>query len=155
MLKFYYSGAPNPTKVALLLEETGTPYDPIPVDTRKGEQHRPEFLAINPMGKSPAIVHRDTVVTESAAILAYLADAFPEAGLAPALGDPQRGTYLRWLFFGAGPGPGEDKSEYGMKHRKGSAHAVKCDMCKGLAGPACVRACPTGAAIRVSARTLA
>ena len=55
-----------------------------------------------------------------------------------------------WLFFGAGPGPGEDKSEEGMKHRKGSAHAVKCDMCKGLAGPACVRACPTGAAIRVN-----
>jgi CRP-like cAMP-binding protein/thioredoxin reductase/Fe-S-cluster-containing hydrogenase component 2 len=55
-----------------------------------------------------------------------------------------------WLFFGAGPGPGEDKSEHGMKHRHGSAHAVKCDMCKGLAGPACVRACPTGAAIRVN-----
>jgi CRP-like cAMP-binding protein/thioredoxin reductase/Fe-S-cluster-containing hydrogenase component 2 len=55
-----------------------------------------------------------------------------------------------WLLFGAGPGPGEDKSPEGMKHRHGSAHAVKCDMCKGLAGPACVRACPTGAAIRVN-----
>ena len=55
MLKFYYSGAPNPTKVALLLEETGTPYDPIAVDTRKGEQHRPEFLAINPNAKLPAM----------------------------------------------------------------------------------------------------
>ncbi len=57
---------------------------------------------------------------------------------------------LSWLFFGRGSGPGEDKSPEGMKHRKGSAHAVKCDMCKGLAGPACVRACPTGAAIRVN-----
>lgn len=55
-----------------------------------------------------------------------------------------------WLLFGAGPGPGEDKSPEGMKHRHGPAHAVKCDMCKGLAGPACVRACPTGAAIRVN-----
>ena len=62
----------------------------------------------------------------------------------------EKPSLLSWLFFGAGPGPGEDKSEEGMKHRKGSAHAVKCDMCKGLAGPACVRACPTGAAIRVN-----
>jgi hypothetical protein len=54
MLKFYYSGAPNPTKVALFLEETSTPYDPIPIDTRKGEQHKPEFLAINPNAKLPA-----------------------------------------------------------------------------------------------------
>ena len=62
MLKFYYSGAPNPTKVALFLEETGTSYDAIPVDTRKGEQHKPEFLAINPNAKLPsqaiAVVHR-------------------------------------------------------------------------------------------------
>ena len=56
MLKFYYSGAPNPTKVALFLEETGTPYEAIPVDTRKGEQHKSEFLAINPNAKLPAIV---------------------------------------------------------------------------------------------------
>jgi Fe-S-cluster-containing hydrogenase component 2 len=62
----------------------------------------------------------------------------------------EKPSLWRWLFFGAGPGPGEDKSEEGMKHRHGSAHAVKCDMCKGLAGPACVRACPTGAAIRVN-----
>ena len=56
MLKFYYSGAPNPTKVALFLEETGMPYEAIPVDTRKGEQHKPEYLAINPNAKLPAIV---------------------------------------------------------------------------------------------------
>ena len=59
MLKFYYSGAPNPTKVALFLEETGLPYEAVPVDTRKGEQHKPEFLAINPNAKLPAIVDGD------------------------------------------------------------------------------------------------
>lgn len=65
----------------------------------------------------------------------------------------EKPSLWNWLFFGAGPGPGEDKSPEGMKHRHGSAHAVKCDMCKGLAGPACVRACPTGAAIRVNPAT--
>jgi glutathione S-transferase len=74
MLKFYYSGAPNPTKVALFLEETGTPYDPVPIDTRKGEQHKPEFLAINPNAKLPAIVDGDVKVFDSSAILLYLAE---------------------------------------------------------------------------------
>ena len=69
MIKFYYSGAPNPTKVALFLEETGLPYDAIPVDTRKGEQHKPEFLAINPNAKLPAIVDGDVTVFDSSAIL--------------------------------------------------------------------------------------
>ena len=63
----------------------------------------PQYLAINPMGKVPAIRHGGTVVTECGAICAYLADAFPEAGLAPPSGDPLRGPYYRWLFFGAGP----------------------------------------------------
>jgi glutathione S-transferase len=85
-----------------MLEEANAPYEIKVVDFEKKEHKSPEFLAINPMGKIPAIVHRGTVVTETAAICAYLADAFPAAGLAPALGDPQRGTYLRWLFFGAG-----------------------------------------------------
>ncbi|HEX5421274.1 MAG TPA: glutathione S-transferase family protein, partial [Gammaproteobacteria bacterium] len=66
------------------------------------EHKSAEYLAINPMGKVPAISHRGVVVTEAAAICAYLADAFPAAGLAPALDDPARGTYYRWLFFGAG-----------------------------------------------------
>ena len=74
MIKFYYSGAPNPMKVALMLEETGLPYEPIPVDTRKGEQHTPEFLAINPNGKVPAIVDGDATVFDSNAILLYLAE---------------------------------------------------------------------------------
>src|SRR6185503_7875808 len=62
-----------------------------------------DYLAINPMGKVPAIKHGDTVVTEVAAICAYLADAFPDKGLAPPAGDKARGTYYRWLFFAAGP----------------------------------------------------
>jgi glutathione S-transferase len=63
----------------------------------------PEYLAINPMGKVPAVRHGDTVVTECAAICAYLADAFPQAGLAPASGSRERGPFYRWLFFAAGP----------------------------------------------------
>ena len=85
-----------------MLEEVGQPYRTEVLDygtTMKA----PDYLAINPMGKVPAIVHRGVTVTECAAICAYLADAFPQAGLAPALDDPMRGTYLRWLFFAAGP----------------------------------------------------
>jgi GST-like protein len=74
MLKFYYSGAPNPTKVALFLEETGMPYEAIPVDTRKGEQHKPDYLAINPNAKLPAMVDGDVTVFDSNAILLYLAE---------------------------------------------------------------------------------
>lgn len=85
-----------------LLEELGAPYDVKLVDLAKGEQKSPQYLAINPMGKVPAIVHRGVVVTEAAAICVYLADAFPKAGLAPKLDDPKRGTYLRWIFFGVG-----------------------------------------------------
>ncbi len=85
-----------------MLEEIGRPYRTVVLDygtTMKA----PEYLAINPMGKVPAITHRGVTVTECAAICAYLADAFPEAGLAPSPGDPARGPYLRWMFFGAGP----------------------------------------------------
>src|ERR671918_801542 len=74
MLKFYYSGAPNPTKIALFLEESGLPYDAIPVDTRKGDQHKPEYRALNPNAKVPAIVDGDAVVFDSNAILLYLAE---------------------------------------------------------------------------------
>jgi glutathione S-transferase len=85
-----------------MLEEVGEPYETVILDygtTMKA----PEYLAINPMGKVPAIKHGDTIVTEGAAICAYLADMFPDRGLAPAPTDPLRGTYYRWLFFGAGP----------------------------------------------------
>ncbi|MDI1327802.1 MAG: glutathione S-transferase family protein [Brevundimonas sp.] len=85
-----------------MLEEVGRPYRTVVLDygtTMKA----PDYLAINPMGKVPAITHRGVTVTECAAVCAYLADAFPEAGLAPANDDPMRGTYFRWLFFAAGP----------------------------------------------------
>ena len=85
-----------------MLEEVGAPYDLKLLDFAKKEHKTPEFLAINPMGKLPTIVHRGTVVTESAAICAYLADAFPAAGLAPKVDDPARGAYYRWLFFASG-----------------------------------------------------
>lgn len=85
-----------------MLEEVGVPYRLQVLDFEKREHKAPEYLAINPMGKVPTIVHRGVVVTEAAAICAYLADVFPDAQLAPATSDPARGTYLRWLFFGAG-----------------------------------------------------
>ena len=97
MLKFYYSGAPNPTKVALFLEETGTPYDPIPIDTRKGEQHKAEFLAINPNAKLPAIVDGDVKVFDSSAILLYLADKTGK--FLPAKTDKARGELLSWMVL--------------------------------------------------------
>jgi glutathione S-transferase len=84
-----------------MLEEVGAPYDMRVLSFEKGEHKTPQYLAINPMGKVPAIVHRGVVVTETAAICVYLADEFSAAGLAPKIGDPQRGTYLRWFFFGA------------------------------------------------------
>ena len=83
-----------------MLEEVGRPYR-TEVLEYASSMKSPEYLAINPMGKVPAIRHGATVVTECAAICAYLADAFPEAGLAPPLGE--RGAYYRWLFFAAGP----------------------------------------------------
>ena len=85
-----------------MLEEVGQPYRTEVLEygtTMKA----PAYLAINPMGKVPAVRHGEAVVTEAAAICAYLADAFPEAGLAPAPGSPERAAYYRWLFFAAGP----------------------------------------------------
>ena len=86
--------------VRWMLEELNTTYDTVIVEYGP-DMKSPEYLAINPMGKVPAIKHGNVVVTECAAICAYLADAFPEAGLAPDLKD--RGSYYRWLFFAAGP----------------------------------------------------
>ena len=104
MLKFYYSGAPNPTKVALFLEETDLAYEPIPIDTRKGEQHKPAFLAINPNAKLPAIVDGDVAVSDSSAILLYLAGKTGK--FLPAKSDKARGELLSWMFFvSSGVGP--------------------------------------------------
>src|SRR4051812_25269519 len=101
-LVFYTHPMSRGRIVRWMLEELGQPYRTELLDygtTMKG----PEYLAINPMGKVPALRHGETVVTEAAAICAYLADAFPGAGLAPALRDRLRGPYYRWLFFAAGP----------------------------------------------------
>jgi glutathione S-transferase len=83
----------------ILLEELGADFTLQMLDFKAGQQLRPEYLAINPMGKVPAIRHGDVVVTEQVAIYLYLADLYPEAKLAPPIGDPQRGPYLRWMAF--------------------------------------------------------
>ena len=104
MLKFYYSGAPNPMKVALFLEEAGLPYEAIPVDTRKGDQHKPDFLALNPNAKVPVIVDGDAVVFDSTAILLYLAEKTQK--FLPANTPKARGELLSWMMFvGTGVGP--------------------------------------------------
>src|SRR5476651_1847427 len=108
MLKLYYSGAPNPMKVALFLEEAALPYQPIPVDTRKGDQHKPEFLAINPNAKVPAIVDGDAIVFDSNAILIYLAEKTGK--FLPAQTPVARGQFLSWMMFvasGIGPYSGQ------------------------------------------------
>jgi GST-like protein len=106
MLKFYFNGSPNPTKVALFLEEAGLPYEPIAIDTRKGDQFQPAFLAVNPNGKVPAIVDGDTTVFDSNAILLYLAEKTGKFLPKPAA----RGELLSWLMFvasGVGPFSGQ------------------------------------------------
>ena len=124
MLKFYFSGAPNPNKVALFLEETGLECELIPVDTRKGEQFKPEFLKINPNGKVPAIDDDGVFVFDSNAILLYLGEKTGK--FMPPKGDKPRGELLSWLMFiasGVGPYSGQsvhfrvyapDKIEYAI-----------------------------------------
>jgi glutathione S-transferase len=98
-----YHAAPSRSSIAhWMLEEVGEPYDLHVLDLKTGENREAKYLAINPMGKVPALKHGDAVVTEAAAICCYLADAFPQAGLAVPVGDPRRGPYLKWLFFGPG-----------------------------------------------------
>ena len=108
MIKFYYNLAPNPTKVALFLEEAELPYEPVPVDTRKGEQFAPAFLAINPNAKVPAIVDGDVKVFDSNAILLYLAEKTGK--FLPPNTPAARGPMLSWLMFiasGIGPFSGQ------------------------------------------------
>lgn len=107
MLKLYYSLAPNPMKVALFLEEAALPYEAIPVDTRKGEQHAAAFLTLNPNGKVPVLVDGDTTVFDSSAILLYLAEQSGQFLPAPT----HRGEMLSWLMFtasGIGPFTGQN-----------------------------------------------
>lgn len=98
-LTFYHSPHTRSAGTFILLEELGVPYELKILDVRAGDSRKPEYLAINPMGKVPAITHGDSLITEQVAIAIYLADYFPEAKLAPALTDPLRGPYLRWMAF--------------------------------------------------------
>ncbi len=99
-IQFYTNPMSRGQIARWMLEEVGEPYDMHILDYASGMK-APDYLAINPMGKVPAIVHRGKVVTECAAICAYLADAFPAAGLAPA--EDEKADYYRWFFFAAGP----------------------------------------------------
>jgi GSH-dependent disulfide-bond oxidoreductase len=108
MLKFYFNGAPNPNKVALFLEESGLPYELVPVDTRKGEQFKPEFLKVNPNGKVPAIDDDGVFVFDSNAILLYLAEKTGK--FLPQNSPTNRAQMLSWLMFiatGLGPYSGQ------------------------------------------------
>src|SRR5919199_1728334 len=99
-LTLYHIAPSRSSIVRWMLEEVGEPYDIHLLSMKRGENRAPEYLAVNPMGKVPALKHGDTVITEAAAICCYLADAFPQASLSPPIGDPRRGPYLKWLFFG-------------------------------------------------------
>ena len=98
-----YHASPSRSSVVLwMLEEVGEPFDVKLIKLSEGDNLKPDYLAINPMGKVPALKHGDTVITEVAAICTYLADAFPQAKLNVPIGTPRRGVYLKWLFFGPG-----------------------------------------------------
>jgi len=125
MLKFFYSAAPNPMKVALFLEESGLAYEPIPIDGKRGDQHTPAFRAVNPNGKVPAILDDGHAVFDSNAILLYLAEKTGQ--FLPADAPGARGELLSWLMFiasGVGPFSGQavhfrnfapEKLPYGIK----------------------------------------
>ncbi|MCD0419983.1 glutathione S-transferase family protein [Rubrivivax sp. JA1024] len=98
-LTLFYSPQTRATGARVLLEELGAPYDLHVLNMKAGEQRQPAYLAVNPLGKVPAIRSGDALVTEQVAITIYLADLFPQAGLAPTLDDPLRGPYLRWIAY--------------------------------------------------------
>jgi glutathione S-transferase len=101
-LVLYHASPSRSSIVRWMLEEIGEPYELELLRLRDGEQYAPAYRAVNPMGKVPALRHGDTVITEAAAICTYLADEFPAAKLNKPIGDPDRGAYLKWLFFGPG-----------------------------------------------------
>ena len=99
MVKHYFNPMSRGVTTAWMLEELGVPHEPVVVDIAAGDNDTPAYRAINPMGKVPALVDGDVVVTEVAAICAYLADKFADRGLAPPIDSPERGRYYRYLFF--------------------------------------------------------
>jgi len=98
-ITLFHSPNTRSTGALVLLEELGAPYELHAVNMKAGDQRKPEYMAINPMGKMPAVKHGNALITEQGAIYVYLADLFPKAGLAPAIGDPLRGPYLRWMVY--------------------------------------------------------
>jgi len=101
-LTLYHAALSRSSVTLWMLEELGHPYDLKLINLQAGENLKPDYLAINPMGKVPALKHGDTIITELAAICTYLADEFPDAKLNVPAGTPRRGVYLKWLFFGPG-----------------------------------------------------
>ena len=99
-LTLYHAAPSRSSIIRWMLEEIGEPYEVQLLSLSKGDNRAPDYLAVNPMGKVPALRHGDAVITEAAAICAYLADEFPRAKLNVPLGDARRGPYLKWLFFG-------------------------------------------------------
>jgi glutathione S-transferase len=98
-LVFFHAPNSRSGGTRALLEELGADYELRVLDLKAGTQRQPGYLAVNPMGKVPAILHGDALVTEQPAVFLYLADLFPDSGLAPPIGDPLRGPYLRWMVF--------------------------------------------------------
>ena len=98
-ITFFHAPQSRSLGVRILLEELGADYELHALSLKAEDQRSPAYLAVNPMGKVPAIRHDDRLVTEQVAIFLHLADLFPAAGLAPALGDPDRGPYLRWMVY--------------------------------------------------------
>jgi glutathione S-transferase len=102
MMQLYWCPRSRSFTALWLMEETGQPYERVLIDIFKGDQKKPDYLAINPMAKVPALKDGETTLAESAAICAYIAERYPQAKLAPPLGDPLRAKYLQWLFFAPG-----------------------------------------------------
>jgi glutathione S-transferase len=99
VLTLHHSPNTRSTGALILLEELGAPHELHVLNMKAGEQRQPAYLTINPMGKVPALTHGEALITEQVAVFLYLADLFPQAGLAPAIGDPLRGPYLRWIAY--------------------------------------------------------
>src|SRR3982750_4375995 len=98
-VRLFHSPQSRSAGTLVLLKELGADYELHVLNLKKGDQRAAAYLAVNPMGKVPAIVHEGALVTEQGAVYTYLADLYPEAGITPAIGDRLRGPYLRWLFF--------------------------------------------------------
>ena len=126
MIRFYFNAAPNPMKVALFLEEAGLDYEPVPVDTKAGQQHGAAFRAINPNGKVPALIDGDAVIFDSNAILLYLAEKTGRF-LPSDKTDATRGALLSWLMFVAsGVGPYSGQAVH-FRHFAKDRNAYACD----------------------------